>query len=393
MEKPNAVPLDLEAISAYAKDSRYDVPGLARNYLCDLILEVERLRAPQPNAGLSPLGEAWNLLAQAMHVLNGPDMAVGQKAYLQLQALLERSHAIVQAAMLPLGSGVQGDQPAKNRYGVDCEYFRKELAALSASLNDRPGGELALYLLRLAEAACPGVEVVGEEVEIQKDEPLDPRYGNPLNFTLSNKPCQVEIDGIKHQVPLDVWRVLGQILHLSVERQRKINALIQERHISPGVSIPALLEVYQNAVRHALRVLDDGDATRVQQFVASAAEVQACQDILDAFSALQRELRRKTLALHDIANADGDDIDKIAEDCTRIAGQALQPGEYDDPDAYFRDKIKELEGQLSRLREALESIIIRCREGDKRSNWLPTIEDIATRAIAPPGPVSPEAGK
>jgi 8-oxo-dGTP pyrophosphatase MutT (NUDIX family) len=34
------------------------------------------------------------------------------------------------------------------------------------------------------------------------------------------------------------------------------------------------------------------------------------------------------------------------------------------------------------LREALDSIIVRCEEGDKRTDWLPTIQRIAERAIA-----------
>ena len=40
-----------------------------------------------------------------------------------------------------------------NRYGVDVEYFKKELKRLSESLDDRPPDELERYLLRLAETA------------------------------------------------------------------------------------------------------------------------------------------------------------------------------------------------------------------------------------------------
>lgn len=35
------------------------------------------------------------------------------------------------------------------------------------------------------------------------------------------------------------------------------------------------------------------------------------------------------------------------------------------------------------LREALEAIIIRCEEGDKRTDWLPTIASIARHALNP----------
>lgn len=38
-----------------------------------------------------------------------------------------------------------------NRYGVDVDYFTKELAKLSESLIDRPPKELHRYLVKLAE--------------------------------------------------------------------------------------------------------------------------------------------------------------------------------------------------------------------------------------------------
>jgi hypothetical protein len=37
--------------------------------------------------------------------------------------------------------------------------------------------------------------------------------------------------------------------------------------------------------------------------------------------------------------------------------------------------------ETRRLRQALEAIIVRCEEGDQRTNWLPTIADIARRAL------------
>ena len=44
---------------------------------------------------------------------------------------------------------------------------------------------------------------------------------------------------------------------------------------------------------------------------------------------------------------------------------------------------RELRGHDARrdLRDALKAIIIRCDEGDPNSNWLPTISDIAKRAL------------
>lgn len=52
-----------------------------------------------PDAG--KLGEAWNLLADAMHVLNAADTQIDRKGYLLLQACLEKAYAIVQAAFRP----------------------------------------------------------------------------------------------------------------------------------------------------------------------------------------------------------------------------------------------------------------------------------------------------
>ena len=56
------------------------------------------------------------------------------------------------------------DTPAEgaNRYGVDVGYFRRELAALSASLGDRPPDELARYLQTLAATAATGASPAPE---------------------------------------------------------------------------------------------------------------------------------------------------------------------------------------------------------------------------------------
>lgn len=129
-----------------------------------------------------------------------------------------------------------------------------------------------------------------EEVEIQKDdgETLDPRYGKPHSIAIPkwdmHRAPWVEIGGMIHTVPSQVWEAMGQMLHHNIELKKKLDALRGE---TPA-NIPALLETYQNAVRHALRVLDDADATKAQQFMATGAEVQACQDILDVFSNLTR---------------------------------------------------------------------------------------------------------
>ena len=42
-----------------------------------------------------------------------------------------------------------------NRYGVDVAYFKKELAALSRSLDDRTPDELARYFMALHNVAVP----------------------------------------------------------------------------------------------------------------------------------------------------------------------------------------------------------------------------------------------
>jgi len=42
-----------------------------------------------------------------------------------------------------------------NRFGVDTEYFKRELAVLSKSLPNRTPDELYRYLIRLANVAMP----------------------------------------------------------------------------------------------------------------------------------------------------------------------------------------------------------------------------------------------
>ena len=44
-----------------------------------------------------------------------------------------------------------------NRYGVDTDYFAKELKALIRSLDDRTPEELQRYLLRLADVASSNI--------------------------------------------------------------------------------------------------------------------------------------------------------------------------------------------------------------------------------------------
>lgn len=41
-----------------------------------------------------------------------------------------------------------------NRYGVDTDYFKRELSKLSKSLQNRTAGELKRYLWRLADVAA-----------------------------------------------------------------------------------------------------------------------------------------------------------------------------------------------------------------------------------------------
>lgn len=47
-------------------------------------------------------------------------------------------------------------------------------------------------------------------------------------------------------------------------------------------------------------------------------------------------------------------------------------------------RVAELESEVKRMRETMDSIIIRCNEGDKRCDWLPIIERLAREAIAEP---------
>lgn len=83
-----------------------------------------------------------------------------EEAYERRRALMRK---IVEAARAPapLGEAPKPEAPstelhrlpAINRFGVDCEYFRKELTRLYHSLNNRPADELARYLRTLANAA------------------------------------------------------------------------------------------------------------------------------------------------------------------------------------------------------------------------------------------------
>jgi hypothetical protein len=65
------------------------------------------------------------------------------------------------------GAPVSPQPPATNRYGVDADYFRRELASLSASLDNRPAEELARYLRTLADAAAPQPEPAGAGVDLE----------------------------------------------------------------------------------------------------------------------------------------------------------------------------------------------------------------------------------
>lgn len=47
-----------------------------------------------------------------------------------------------------------------------------------------------------------------------------------------------------------------------------------------------------------------------------------------------------------------------------------------------RDQLAQRDAEIDRLREAMRSILIRCQEGDVRADWLPIINNIATKALA-----------
>jgi hypothetical protein len=42
-----------------------------------------------------------------------------------------------------------------------------------------------------------------------------------------------------------------------------------------------------------------------------------------------------------------------------------------------------LTDEVTRLREALDAIVIRCRDGNREADWLPVIQNIARRALQP----------
>jgi hypothetical protein len=65
-----------------------------------------------------------------------------------------------------------------NRYCVDVAYFKKELASLSRSLEDRTPEELYRYLLKLAEVARPITKV---------SDLIEPPYKTKLSKTKKEK--------------------------------------------------------------------------------------------------------------------------------------------------------------------------------------------------------------
>lgn len=66
--------------------------------------------------------------------------------------------------------------------------------------------------------------------------------------------------------------------------------------------------------------------------------------------------------------------DRGVEMLGRIAHQGI-------PTAITRGEAGALLAERANLREALEAIVVRCEEGDPRSDWLPTIASIAKEAL------------
>jgi hypothetical protein len=58
----------------------------------------------------------------------------------------------------------------KNRYYVDIDYFKKELAALSQSLENRTPEELQRYLIRLANVARPIKDATAFRIDYDDDQ-------------------------------------------------------------------------------------------------------------------------------------------------------------------------------------------------------------------------------
>jgi hypothetical protein len=58
----------------------------------------------------------------------------------------------------------------KNRYHVDIDYFKKELAALSQSLENRTPEELQRYLMKLADVAKPIKEPATFRIDYDDDQ-------------------------------------------------------------------------------------------------------------------------------------------------------------------------------------------------------------------------------
>lgn len=76
-------------------------------------------------------------------------------------------------------------------------------------------------------------------------------------------------------------------------------------------------------------------------------------------------------------NAAADVIERVAR------GQSSDPST-DDLTVPLAIECAELRAEIERLRNAHKAIIVRCTEGDKRSDWLPIIANISRRALGEP---------
>lgn len=287
MEKPNAVPLDLEAIEAeYKKITKMEISYLGR--LCtldDFFTKLfTRLRAPQPNAvrealallneATSPeikrpdLHEEWThadasnekgydhwLVERAIAILTAPQPNAGLREAIgreilkmwneargrttrwedydpdDLELFLKDADRIL--ALLPLGSGVQGEAEIRNpglgRWRYSQGYlFCGTLRAMRDDWDTNPSEEFKKETMGWA---CQVLNKAGEEAEIRKDdgETLDPRYGKPHSVTIPkwdmHRAPWVEIGGMIYTVPSQVWEAMGQMLHHNIELKKKLNAL------------------------------------------------------------------------------------------------------------------------------------------------------------------------
>lgn len=139
----------------------------------------------------------------------------------------------------------------KNRFGVDVDYFKKELSALSRSLENRTPEELVRYLCRLAETAAPGTRK-----KVINQGAVDRRVFTDEAFVVAfDEVAEVVHNNAKKKGFWDAARNSGEIIALiHSELSEALEAL---RHNNPeSKKIPGLSSLSEELADAVIRIMD-----------------------------------------------------------------------------------------------------------------------------------------